>query len=591
MDFQWLRRLTSRSIPAAPPPPAPATAASARLPESLRYPPADAGLLLMEPAAVVEANDDLIKRLRTHAAMDAAVFGERFLQPLERLAGYINVLPATASGLFSGEMGLFRAALECGFFSFQSSDGRIFTGADGVERRHLLETRWRYLCFLAGLFYPIGKSLERLAVASPEGTVWKRHFTGVTEWAANGGTSRVFVSWGSTEDTASLGPSNAALAILPQIVGAGNLQMLQDGAADLIAALYEVVGGSAGSSRIAHQVVSGAWQRIMDREAARRPQAFGRLVVGTHLGPYLVGAVRTLVEQGTWKPNDSWLKADKSGLYLQWPEAARDLIDFGRSKGHSGWPDDPPTLAALLRAANVVNEEGGDMGAVEIINGDGEIVSALKIASPLALLEDFDPSDYAASPGKTLESVLAADPLARTEAAAQAAPASPPAMAQDAEETAGGAAARDEEAPVDEARDVAQPTVAAPEPDVQPGAPLKEAPEVSYSDLVPEDIRADIGNPLQVELLGKVVKAWRSRGDSNDTMRRVDNGAAVALKFLTTIMRDAPTWVDHMARAGLIYSPNSTPGLRIHKIAMPEGRKNEVPAVILSNLACKRLGL
>jgi hypothetical protein len=114
---------------------------------------------------------------------------------------------------------------------------------------------------------------------------------------------------------------------------------------------------------------------------------------------------------------------------------------------------------------------------------------------------------------------------------------------------------------------------------------------VSYSDLVPEDIRADIGNALQVELLGKVVKAWRSRGDSNDTMRRVDNGAAVALKFLTTIMRDAPTWVDHMARAGLIYSPNSTPGLRIHKIAMPEGRKNEVPAVILSNLACKRLGL
>lgn len=589
MDFQWLRRLTSRSIAAAPPPPAPAAVATPRLTETPRYPPADAGLLLMEPAAVVDANEDLVRRLRTHAAMDADVFEERFLQPLKRLAGYINVLPATASGLFSGEMGLFRAALECGFFSFQSSDGRIFTGADGVERRHLLEARWRYLCFLAGLFYPIGKSLERLAVVSPEGAVWKRHFMGVTEWAAERDSSRVFAMWGSTDDSTSLGPSNAALAILPQIVGAGNLQMLEDGAADLIAALYEVVAGSAGSSRIAHQVVAGAWQRIMDREAARRPQAFGRLVVGTHLGPYLVGAVRTLVEKGVWKPNESWLKADKDGLYLQWPQAARDLIDFGRSKGYAGWPDDPSTLAALLRAANVVKEEGGDMGAVEIVDGHGEIVSALKIANPLALLEDFDPADYATAAGKTLESVLAADPLSKTEAAQhtpgpQAAPAEPPAQVADT------AVVTPETEPL-LPPPVMQSAPVAPEPEAEPGAPLKEAPEVSYSDLVPEDIRSDIGNALQVELLGKVVKAWRSRGDNNDTMRRVDNGAAIALKFLTTIMRDATTWVDHMARAGLIYSPNSTPGLRVHKIAMPEGRKNEVPAVILSNLACKRLGL
>lgn len=521
--------------------------------------------------------------------MDAKAFDARFLQPLQRLASFINVLPATASGLFSGEMGLFRAALECGFFSFQSSDGRIFTGADGVERRHLLETRWRYLCFLGGLFYPIGKSLERLAVVSPEGAVWKRHFSGVTDWAAEGGTTRVFAMWGSTDDDASLGPSNAALAILPQIVGAENLQMLEDGAADLIAALYEVVAGSAGSSRIAHQVVAGAWQRIMDREAARRPQAFGRLVVGTHLGPYLVGAVRTLVEKGVWKPNESWLKADKSGLYLQWPEAARDLIDFGRSKGYSGWPDDPSTLAALLRAANVVKEEGGDTGAVEIVDGDGEIVAALKISNPLAVLEDFDPSDYESSSNKSLESVLAADPLSRAEAA-QPQQGNQQTETLSPEQSSERVPASPEAAAPPAAPSVPQVPPAGELP-IEPGLPLQEAPAVSYSDLVPADIRADIGNAVQVELLGKVVLAWRSRNDNSDTMRRVDHGAAIALRFLTTIMRDATTWVDFMARAGLIYSPPSTPGLRVHKVAMPEGRKNEVPAVILSNLACKRLEL
>lgn len=589
MEFQWLRRLTTRKTPPAPPVPSSSVRSSsaARSTEHLRYPPSDAGLQILAPSSLLDANGDLIKRLRTHAAQEDATFNMRFLRPLERLAAHVNVLPATAAGLFSGEMGLFRAAVECGFFSFQSSDGRIFTGAEGVERRHLLESRWRYLCFLAGLLYPLGRPLERLAVATAEGAVWKRHFSGVTAWAESVGADRVYVSWGSTEDSTALGPGNAAIAILPDIVGGENLQMLEDGATDLVAALYDVVSGNSSTSRIAHQVVAGAWQRIMDREEARRPQAYGRLVVGTHLGPYLVGAIRALVEQGNWKPNASWMKADRHGLYLQWPQAAKDLVDFGRARGYAAWPNDAPTLAALLKAAGIVKEEGAELGTIEIVDESGEIVPALKIANPLAVLDEFDPADYAAGPGKTLESVLAADPLAGAEAAA--------ARAASIDQ---GSVPVPAPAPVPEPAPAAADKPDSPPEHEEPGAAvadvegsLVEAPEVSYSDLVPDDIRQDIANSLQVELLGKVVMAWRNKGESSETMRRVDNGAAFSLKYLTTIMRDATTWVDHMAKAGLIYSPKDKPGLRVHKVAFPEGRKPEAPAVILTSLACKRLGL
>lgn len=111
-----------------------------------------------------------------------------------------------------------------------------------------------------------------------------------------------------------------------------------------------------------------------------------------------------------------------------------------------------------------------------------------------------------------------------------------------------------------------------------------------YADLVPEDIRTEIGTALQIELLGKIVKAWRDRGENSTVMRRIDNGAAIDFNFLATQMSNVPTWVDTMARVGLIYSPPQTPGLRIHKVAMPEGRQ-PVQAVVLSNLACRRLGL
>lgn len=622
MVFQWVRRLTGRE--ATPAPPAVAAAAVAAGPVGIpRYPPADLGFAVRAPQAIIEANADLIDRLRLHAATDVDLFRTRFLGPLLRLAEYINVVPATATSLFSGEMGLFRAALEAGFFAFQASDGRIFTGAEGVERRHALEGRWRYLCFLAAVFHPLGKPLERIAVTAPGGQAWKRHFSGITTWAEQAAAERLFVSWGGLDAEDSIGPSSVTLQIIPAIVGPENLQHLQDGAAELISDLYQLAIGEPGQSRIAQQVVTACWDRIARREAARRPQAYGRLTSGTHQGPYLAGALGALVESGKWKLNESALRADRDGAYLQWPLAAEDLIQFGRDKGYAGWPHDAPTLAALLKASNLVDDRSGELGLTEIVTPDGEITHALKLSNPLAVLEDFDPSVFADRPAATLAGLLADDPLAKTEAAAAAAsvseegaPAAPAAVSpalvpvteaaasQQPEPALGDEAGGEPDAPA-AGVDAHGPDAEASPPRQRsrrgaagsarndgevPAGKLREAPEVRYADLVPEDIRTEIGTALQIELLGKIVKAWRDRGENSTVMRRIDNGAAIDFNFLATQMSNVPTWVDTMARVGLIYSPPQTPGLRIHKVAMPEGRQ-PVQAVVLSNLACRRLGL
>lgn len=618
MTLAWIRRFTGKS--AAPATSAPAAAAAAvAAPGVLRYPPADTGIALVSATDLVSSNADLMQRLRLHAAMSTEQFSARFEAPLMRLAEHINVLPASAAGLFSGEGGLFRAGLESAFYSFQASDGRIFTGSEGVERRHALETRWRYLCFLGGMFYPLGRTLERAAVANASGAVWKRHLGGLTQWAERCGAHRIYVSWGRVDEAHELGPSNASLALLPGVVGADNLQHLEDGSSDLIADLYQLVAGQGGSARIAHQVISGCWERIERREAARRPQAFGRLVSGTHQGPYLIGAVRALVDQGTWKVNESCLKADSDGVYLQWPAGAADLIAFGVARDYPGWPQDAPTLAALLAAGKVVEERSSDLGMLEIVDEAGAVHKALKFANPLAVLEDFDPE--ALTTPRTLDRVLQEDPLEGRAAAATTAPAPQPSAAVAVTVAAPTTAPDSSTAPASHVATVEGSLTAPPAteatgapktatPATEPGsgsaAPVEapgktartqqqpgklvEAPEVRYSDLVPEELQKDIGNGLQIELLGKMVKAWRDRGEAHPSMRRVDNGAAFSLIFLSQHMRDVPTWVDAMARAGLIYSPPSTPGLRVQKVSIPEGKK-ATDAVVLSTLACRRLGL
>lgn len=606
MIFQWVKKLTSGKAANQAPAPATTVVAARRSTEPLRYPPADQGLVLLTPDAILASNQDLLDRLRLHAATEPANFDELYLQPLRRLAAHVNALPGTSSGLFSGEMGLFRACLELAFYAFQASDGRIFTGQEQVERRHLLEARWRYLCFLSGILFPLGKTLDKVHVADPNGAVWKRHYSGLTQWAGQAGVERVFLSWGApTAGGGEMGASSGTAALVPVIVGAHNLQLLENDSADLVAALYDLACGHDGASRIAKQVLAGCWERVLRREEARRPQAFGRLTSGTHQGPYLIGALRAMVEEKRWVVNQSPLRADQSGLYLYWPAAAADLISWGRGKDYPGWPADPATLAELLKSANVVEGRGGDLGVVEVVSDDGEIQAALKIVNPLAVLTDFDPQDYVETRSQTLESVLEADPVAQAEQAAtpNPRPLSANETATEKVQQADGiklqhkapaSANANAEIPADveEIPASTPPAAAAVTKQVEAPdkGPLKEAAEVRYADLVPEDLRAAIGNALQVELLGKVVKAWNSRGEGSTSMRRVENGAAITLAFLTSNMRDATHWIDAMSKVGLIYAPAQTPGMRVFKIAIPEG-KSKVESVILSNLACRRLGL
>lgn len=595
------------------PPPRPAATNAAQGPQPavpgaspLRYPPRDQGLPLLSANELLGANQDLVDRLRLHAAVPPTVFQERFVDPLTRLAEHINVMPATASGLFSGEMGLFRAALECSFFAFQSSDGRIFTGTAGVEKRHALEGRWRYLCFLAGLLYPIGRTLDRVVATASDGQPWPRHHTGLTEWGRAIGIDRVFFSWpvtGGDED--SPGPSNTGLVLLPKVISAQNQQHLQDGAGELVTALYQLVVGAPTTARIAKDLLEGAWGRILNREAARRPQAFGRVVAGTHVGPYLVGAIRALLESGEWKMNDSPLKADADGLYLAWPAAGEDMIRFGHQRGYPGWPKDVSTLAALLLACRVVDERTSDLGFVEIFDADGEIHQAFKISNPLAVLEEFDPSDYP-SP-KRLDTVLKNDPLRKAEEAVPpagvdaaasllgTAPPDGPLTQADVVADPQAAAAEEPASPAAVAQPkpappASQPAAAAPSaPGAQPaGLRIAEPQPVSFADLVPEDVRKEIGSSMNAELLGKVIQLWRKR--DTHLCRRTENGAAIAFSAIVQIVRDPAKWADAMAEAGLIYSPPGTPGLRMIKVAIPEGGK-KVDSIVLSERACRKLGL
>lgn len=595
------------------------------------YPPDDQGLPLRKVEDLIAGNESLISRIRLHAAADESKFDVRYLTPIKNLASLINALPGSSSSLFSGEGGLLRASLEMAFLCFQASDGRIFTGAATVEVRHKLEPRWRYICFLAGLLHPIGIPLVRMVVSSKGGESWPKHKFDITEWAQSNDIQRVYVNWADEsklDPKKLLGPSPYTASILHKIVGAENLGWLEEGSPDLTRTLFELVGGSETTSRIAKDVIGTMWTKVQEREESRRPQAYGRLTVGTHLTPYLVGAMRSLVNDGKWKPNDGPLIVDNTGVYLIWPEAGEEIVKQGAREGRDGWPSSVATLAELLKQDGVFETSyGNDMGMTEVVDKSGDVHQAYKLKKPSTVIETYDAADYQKAAPKTLSGVLQRDPLAKAEAKAvekkakEAVQKIEPTLLPEPVATSPKDASVDQDtgevipnSPVavegvdsDEAdllsetpsTNQAQPvevpagppvTVVSQPPAQELTGKIKEAAEVKFSDLVPEEIRKEIKTTLTIELLGKVIKAWRERGEQSTTMRMTDNGAAIAMEFLGTLMRSIPDWANEMAAAGLIYAPPDRPGLKVQKVAIPEGSKAK-EAIVISRYGCKKLGL
>ena len=121
-----------RTPAAGPVPAAPAKPVQAGIPI---YPPVDNGISYGNAEAVLATQSEMIRRLKLLAGLPATDFERLYGGVLRSLAKHIDLLPASESGTHMGAGGLFRLALELGFFSRQACEAVLFAGRAGVELR------------------------------------------------------------------------------------------------------------------------------------------------------------------------------------------------------------------------------------------------------------------------------------------------------------------------------------------------------------------------------------------------------------------------------------------------------------------------
>jgi hypothetical protein len=570
------------------------------------YPPRDPGLPVQHPDTLMRDQQELLAMLRLHAALPPEIFDRRFAQPLARVADYVNVLPGSASEGFAGAGGLFRAAVETGFSCFRASDGRIFTGELGVEARHRLERRWRYLCFASGLLFPIGGSLGSMTVMDSRGTSWSPVLEPVTGFASADPARRLFVSWRA--DRPQFGPAALTGSFALELIGRANVEWLERGSPGLLRALLDIVTGAPPRGLVAAGVVRDMWQSVLARENVRRQQNYGRLTIGSNIAPYLLDALVSL-GRSAWRLDRETLYADAAGVYLEWPKAGRDIIDFCRDRDYAGIPETEAAVLFMLVSSGLVEPGVDDLSVVPFVDRQGKQRLGVIVTQPDLLL-DPDRIPRPAQPASTTAKPVRPDtpvpepvqggpgrnaptPANRPKPAPgrsshqKASP--PPAQGELALASApslrlveppGGERGETEER-ADRATE-SQPAGA----DVEDAEPPRERPV----DLLPDDLRLSLSQQ-NGNLLGQLVQLWRGKGAGRNAMQRCEQGAAFEFALLPKLTADPTSFLTRLGELGLLYVSPHTTGKMIYPVTLADGAREAVPCFILAAHTMRRLGL
>jgi conjugal transfer pilus assembly protein TraI len=353
-------------------------------------PSVDPGIAALPVDALIASHADLLSRIKLCYGADKATFETDLLEPIRRLAAYVNVLPATADNYFCELGGLFRLGLEVGFYALQGTDGHIVSGRATISTRRQLEPRWRLATFFAGLCCELHRTLSHLVITDERGEEWPAYLGPLTPWLTQRKSSRFFIRWmPKATETRALG-----LFALPHVVPPTTMQHLSTGNGVVVPQMLASVAGIPlyREQNVLIDLVKRATALVIDRNLIANANRYGRPILGAHIERYLIDAMRRLIESHPgWLPNQERSRVwhGREGLFIVWPNAVTEIRKLLEEDELPGIPQSPQTILEILSSAGVFVGRSKQSPLWTICPPPGKsAIEAVKLASPDILLTD-----------------------------------------------------------------------------------------------------------------------------------------------------------------------------------------------------------
>jgi conjugal transfer pilus assembly protein TraI len=378
-----------------------------------RYPPFDRGIPVTPVERIVASQRDLITRIYRTAGISREEFAERIETAIVNLAGYVHLLPATATEFHRGAGGLFRLALEIGLHSLQAANSAVFPTGGGIERRFHMQPKWAMATLFAGLCSQLYRPINNMVVLDRRNSQWKPLLQPLHAWAMEQNADVYFLRW--LDERNMDGAQASAAYLINVIVPSSTLQYLAEDNNQVVQAMTAAIAGAgmATSENPVARIVAPITTRVIEQDLKLSAMNYGHHTVGIHLEPHLIDAMRRLIKGGQWPYNtsDAVVWVGREGTFIRWAAAAPQIVNLLTRDSFAGIPRDPDTLADMLRDAQVIAvTPKGDKYWTIVVPDSGEMLEGMvRLKSrDLIFAPGFDFSQY------DKHSLLLADPTANT---------------------------------------------------------------------------------------------------------------------------------------------------------------------------------
>lgn len=311
-----------------------------------RWPPFDNGLPNIPIEQILRTQADLIDRI------NQTLKNELVNEAINNFVRYVHLLPATKDENHRGAGGLFRMGLEVAYFSLRSSEGKIFTAAETPDVRQLTEPKWRFAAFLAGLCCDTYRVMSGMVITSPDGYKWPALNIPLADWLEKNNYDRYYLRWVPNASLSSHQAQTMSSYVASQIIPIKATQEISTDFNEIALAMMATINGSGlDHPNPLTTIVQDVRMRVVQKDLGADNSSFGKAIVGTHLEPYILTAMRKLIINGTWKINEKgarlWVD-NTGGIYLIWKTAFNEILSNLDALTIKGVPNDMHVLSDMM---------------------------------------------------------------------------------------------------------------------------------------------------------------------------------------------------------------------------------------------------
>jgi hypothetical protein len=319
-----------------------------------RLPGFPQGLPVIPVELLIQKNEGMINQIILARGLSGphnkAEVDAKIRAPIRHLAEMTHLLPASEKNHFKLPGGLFAFCLEVALFSIRYAERRILTRAT-PEIRKEEESLWAHAAFLTGLFSEAITTVSKIAVYSDErGIDWHPGIESLYEWLLRNNLKRYQIRWSNTES------SSMIFTLAGKAIKTEQVEILAKGEKAIYTTLFSALCEQQNFNNPLARINDKVKYKLMERDAWSYADRYGKPLAGMHLEPWLIDAMRHLVQKKRWVSNEEngriWHGLD--GVFLVWPLAANDMQHELKAAESPFIPSTQEILAEIMLDAGII---------------------------------------------------------------------------------------------------------------------------------------------------------------------------------------------------------------------------------------------